>query len=187
MDPGASAHHRTPARPPESKASNEIKGKIFGMDGGYEKHMAAAIELSRESVASGGGPFGTVIVRNGEIIGKGVNRVTIWNDPTAHAEIVAIRDACRNLHSHQLNDCIIYASAEPCPMCVGAIYWARPQCVYFGNNREDTAAIGFDDALIYGELAMLHADRKIPFHQIMRDEAFQVFKLWAAKKDKTRY
>lgn len=149
--------------------------------------MAAAIELSQESVSSGGGPFGAVIVKDGEIIGRGLNRVTIWNDPTAHAEIVAIREACKHLHSFQLKDCIVYSSAEPCPMCFGAMYWARPRAVYFANTRKDAAAIGFDDALIYNEAATLHADRKIPFHQIMRDEALTVFKLWAAKEDRITY
>lgn len=157
------------------------------MDTEHETYMAVAIGLSQESVASGGGPFGAVIVKDGKIIGQGLNRVTISNDPTAHAEIVAIREACKNLKSFQLKDCIIYSSAEPCPMCFGAMYWARPQAVYFGNTRRDAAAIGFDDALIYKEAATLHADRRIPFHQLMRDEALKVFKLWAAKEDKVIY
>lgn len=157
------------------------------MDTEHETYMAAAIGLSQESVASGGGPFGAVIVKDGKIIGQGLNRVTISNDPTAHAEIVAIREACKNLKSFQLKDCIIYSSAEPCPMCFGAMYWARPQAVYFGNTRRDAAAIGFDDALIYKEAATLHADRRIPFHQLMRDEALKVFKLWVAKEDKVIY
>ncbi|HYC83427.1 MAG TPA: nucleoside deaminase [Candidatus Paceibacterota bacterium] len=157
------------------------------MENEHEKFMAEAIKLSRESVASGGGPFGAVIVKNGEIVGRGINRVTVFNDPTAHGEIVAIREACKNLNSFQLDDCVIYTSTEPCPMCLGAIYWARPKAVYFANTKDDAAAIGFDDAFIYDELDTPYESRKIPFRQMMREEALEAFKDWSGKEDKVEY
>lgn len=153
----------------------------------HKKYMADAIALSKESLASGGGPFGTVIVKNRKIVGKGINRVSAWNDPAAHGEIVAIRDACKNLNSFQLDDCILYTNSEPCPMCLGAIYWSRPKGVYFANTREDAAAIGFDDDFIYEEIDAEYASRKIPFHQISRNEALEAFALWANKDDKIPY
>src|SRR5690606_21795833 len=151
--------------------------------------MRAAIELSRKSLDSTaeGGPFGCVIVRHDEIIGKGWNRVIATNDPTAHAEVVAIRDACAHLGTHQLDDCEIYASYEPCPMCLGAIYWARPRAVYFANTRADAAAIGFDDHLIYEELKAPVDQRIIPMTMLGRDEAIRVFEEWKKREDRTAY
>jgi guanine deaminase len=150
--------------------------------------MARAIQLSVESAHSGrGGPFGAVIVRNGEIIAEGVNRVTSSNDPTAHAEVVAIRQACAKLGTFELKDCELYSSCEPCPMCLGAIYWARLSRIYYGNTAEDAAAIGFDDSFIYSELQVTPADRRVPAEQMMRDEALAAFRAWAEKPDKKTY
>ncbi len=147
-----------------------------------------AIALSQKGIDSNeGGPFGCVIVKDDTIIGRGHNRVINDIDPTAHAEIVAIRDACRNLGSFQLTDCEIYTSCEPCPMCLGAIYWARPKIIYYANNREDAASIGFDDSLIYSEMNMDLENRKIPMVNIKRLAAVKVFKKWANKNDKTLY
>ena len=150
--------------------------------------MQRAIELARSGMQSGkGGPFGCVIVKDGEIIGEGSNGVTSTNDPTAHAEVVAIRQACTNLNSFQLDGCDIYTSCEPCPMCLGAIYWARPAKVYYACTHEDAAAIEFDDKFIYEELALKPAERHIPFEQILRDKALEVFQEWKEKTDKIRY
>jgi guanine deaminase len=150
--------------------------------------MRKAIELSRSGMEAGkGGPFGCVIAKNGKIIGQGSNSVLETNDPTAHAEIVAIRDACRNLNSFQLEGCEIFASCEPCPMCLGAIYWARPSKVFFANTKKDAAFAGFDDEFIYGELELENEKRKIPFFQIMQDEAFKVFQDWISKGNKILY
>lgn len=154
----------------------------------HSPYMAEAIRLSLESVSKHkGGPFGCVIVKDGEIIARGYNQVTLNNDPTAHAEIVAIREACKNLNSFQLNDCEIYTSCEPCPMCLGAIYWSRPKKVYYANTRKDAAAIGFDDDFIYVELKADIAGRQLPFEQMMQEEAQQAFRLWAQKEDKKEY
>src|SRR5271169_1069655 len=145
--------------------------------------MARALALSLENVRSGrGGPFGALIVRDGEIIAEGVNCVTATNDPTAHAEMVAIREACRKLQSFELADCEIFTSCEPCPMCLGAIYWARPARVYFANSAEDAAHAGFDDAFIYEEIAVPHAGRRIPIRQLMREQAMEAFRAWEKKK-----
>lgn len=153
-----------------------------------ENFMQHAIELSAKGISSNeGGPFGCIIVKGEEIVGKGNNRVTSSNDPTAHAEVVAIRDACKNLNTFQLEDCEIYTSCEPCPMCMGAIYWARPKKVYFANNRTDAAEIGFDDSMIYEELTCDHAARKIPIISLGRDEAQKVFEQWKNKADKIAY
>jgi guanine deaminase len=150
--------------------------------------MARAIQLSVESAHSGrGGPFGAVIVRNGEIIAEGVNRVTSSNDPTAHAEVVAIREACAKLGTFELKDCELYTSCEPCPMCLGAIYWARLSRVYYGNTAQDAAAIGFDDSFIYSELQVIPTERRVPAQQIMRDEALTAFRAWTEKPDKKPY
>lgn len=150
--------------------------------------MTEAIRLSVESVTEhNGGPFGCVVVKDGKIIARGFNQVTQHNDPTAHAEIVAIREACKNLNSFQLSDCEIYTSCEPCPMCLGAIYWARPKKVYYANTRKDAAAIGFDDDFIYVELKADLAERRLPFEQLMQEEAQQAFRLWAQKEDKKEY
>lgn len=157
------------------------------MNDDHKKYMSEAIALSMQSISCGGGPFGTVIVKDGKVIGRGANSVTKLNDPTAHGEIVAIREACTNLNSFRLDGCILYTSCEPCPMCLGAIYWARVKEVYFANTREDAASIGFDDALIYAEINVPLRERKTQFHQIMRDEAITVFHSWAEKKDKISY
>ena len=151
--------------------------------------MLRAIELAQAGVDSNtGGPFGCVVAKNGEIVGEGVNRVTSTNDPTAHAEIVAIRDACKNLDSFQLEACSIYTSCEPCPMCLGAIYWARPERVFIACDRNDAAEAGFDDAFIYDELCSTDmADRKVPISMILRDEGLKVFQNWIAKPDKIEY
>jgi tRNA(Arg) A34 adenosine deaminase TadA len=153
-----------------------------------EKFMQAAIALSKNGVNNNeGGPFGCVIVKDDMIIGRGNNKVTSTNDPTAHAEVVAIRDACSNLGTFQLEGCEVYTSCEPCPMCLGAIYWARPSIIYFANNREDAAEIGFDDSMIYDEMKADIEDRKIPIKSLSRDEALKVFKDWQNKVDKTTY
>ena len=134
-----------------------------------------------------GGPFGCVIVKNGVIIGRGNNRVTGSNDPTAHAEVVAIREACRQLGSFQLDGCVLYTSCEPCPMCLGAIYWARPDRVVFAGTRVDAADAGFDDQLIYDELPLPYSERRIHTEHLLREEAQAVFEAWKAKEDKVRY
>jgi len=150
--------------------------------------MARAIQLSVESVHSGrGGPFGAVIVRNGEIIAEGVNRVTSSNDPTAHAEVVAIRQACTKLGTFELKDCELYTSCEPCPMCLGAIYWARLSRIYYANTAADAAAIGFDDSFIYSELQVIPTERRVPAQQMMHEEALAAFRAWAEKPDKKPY
>jgi guanine deaminase len=150
--------------------------------------MLRAIELARQGVAANaGGPFGAVVVKNGEIIGEGNNQVTSTNDPTAHAEIIAIREACKTIGSFQLDGCEIYTSCEPCPMCLGAIYWARPAKVFFACTRDDAAIIGFDDDFIYQELEKANEERELILVSLMRDEALEVFKSWAAKPDKIEY
>ena len=150
--------------------------------------MARAIELSVDNVRKNrGGPFGAVIARGQEIIAEGTNRVTQTNDPTAHAEIVAIRAACDKLRTFELKDCEIYSSCEPCPMCLGAIYWARLAPVYFAGLAGDASKAGFDDSLIYGEIAQPHDRRKIPMIPLMREQALKAFRLWAAKHDKISY
>jgi len=150
--------------------------------------MERAIRLAMDCVRSGrGGPFGAVIVKDGVIIAEGENRVTASNDPTAHAEILAIRQACAKLGTFELKDCELYTSCEPCPMCFGAIYWARLARIYFASTAQDAAEIGFDDSLIYDELALAHSARQIPTIQMMRDEALAAFRAWAEKPDKIRY
>lgn len=141
--------------------------------------MREAIDLAREGMTTGqGGPFGSVVVRDGEIIGRGCNMVTSTNDPTAHAEVVAIRDACQNLGTFQLDGCTLYASCEPCPMCLGAIYWARPSRIVYGAFHSDAAGAGFDDQFIYEELDKPREQRHIPMQQRLRDEANAVFREW---------
>lgn len=150
--------------------------------------MAGAIRLSQKMMrANKGGPFGAVVVKNNKIIARGFNQVTFSNDPTAHAEITAIRRACKKLKTFKLTGCELYTSCEPCPMCLGAIYWARPKKVYFANTKKDAAKIGFDDNFIYQELKKPLAKRKLRFHQMMRKEALKVFKEWQKKSDKTSY
>ena len=152
------------------------------------KFMTRAIELARAGMAANaGGPFGAVVVKDGEVIGEGNNQVTSSNDPTAHAEIIAVRQACEILQNFQLDGCTIYTSCEPCPMCLGAIYWARPERVVYACTREDAAAIGFDDDFIYRELDKPLASRTLPLVNIMRDDALTVFAEWSAKPDKIEY
>lgn len=150
--------------------------------------MAHAIQLSLDNVLSGrGGPFGAVIVQDGKILAEGVNRVTAVNDPTAHAEVVAIREACAKLRAFELTDCEIYTSCEPCPMCLGAIYWARLARVYFGNLASDASQIGFDDSFIYREIAQVVRKRSIPMVPMMREQALAAFRAWQDKPNKIPY
>ena len=150
--------------------------------------MLEAITLSHNGLQNNeGGPFGCVVVKDDQIVGRGNNRVTSSNDPTAHAEVVAIRDACQNLGTFQLEGCEIFTSCEPCPMCLGAIYWARPKIVYYANSRKDAADIGFDDSMIYDEMTADLDKRKIPIVSIGREEALKIFRLWEQKTDKTEY
>jgi guanine deaminase len=153
-----------------------------------EKFMRRAIELALENVKSGrGGPFGALIVKDGAVIAEGVNSVTSSNDPTAHAEMTAIRGACSALASFQLDGCELYTSCEPCPMCLGAIYWARPAAVFYGASAGDAAAAQFDDAFIFREMAQPARLRRITMTQVMRDEALAAFKAWLDKADRIRY
>lgn len=150
--------------------------------------MKMAIDLSREGMRAGkGGPFGCIIVRDGQVVGKGCNSVSSNNDPTAHAEIMAIKEACQNLGSFQLQGCEIYTSCEPCPMCLGAIYWARPDRVFYANDKNDAAAAGFDDDFIYQELNIPPEKRKIPMVQMLGDEAREIFREWEDMDNKTVY
>jgi tRNA(Arg) A34 adenosine deaminase TadA len=150
--------------------------------------MREAVQLAEQGMRSGrGGPFGCVVVRRGEIVGRGSNRVTSTNDPTAHAEVVAIRDACTALQTFQLTDCELYTSCEPCPMCLSAIYWARIPQVYYGNTRADAAAIGFDDEFIYQQVPLAPEARTVKMELFLRDEAQIAFQEWANKTDKIRY
>jgi len=150
--------------------------------------MERAIELAIENVKSGrGGPFAAVIIKDGRVIASGANQVTSTNDPTAHAEIVAIRAACTALGAFQLDGCDLYTTCEPCPMCLGAIYWARPARVFFGATARDAAAADFDDAFIYEQLSVDPARRKIPFVELMREEALACFREWRAKTDRIHY
>lgn len=152
------------------------------------KFMAEAIKLSLKVMrANKGGPFGAVVVKDGVIIARGFNRVTSTDDPTAHAEVVAIRKACQKLKTFQLTGCELYTSCEPCPMCLGAIYWARLDKVYYANTEEDAARVGFDDHFIYQELERPLGKRRLPIKQMMREEALQVFKEWEEKTDKVQY
>jgi tRNA(Arg) A34 adenosine deaminase TadA len=150
--------------------------------------MQEAIRLSIANVEEGkGGPFGAVVVKNGKIIARGINQVTTNNDPTAHAEVVAIREACKVLNSFQLDGCEIYTSCEPCPMCLGAIYWARPDKLFYANSKEDAANIKFDDQFIYEEMAKPVKERKLFTRQILRDEALEAFDKWTKSTNKTEY
>ena len=150
--------------------------------------MQEAIALAEKGILNNeGGPFGCVIVKDDKIIGRGNNKVTISNDPTAHAEIIAIREACKNLGSYQLEDCEIYSSCEPCPMCLGAIYWARPKVIYYGNSRKDAAKIGFDDSMIYDEISSDLTSRKIPVINICQKRANKTFAEWQQKENKKIY
>jgi tRNA(Arg) A34 adenosine deaminase TadA len=158
------------------------------MSGRESNFMQAAIDLAREGMQDGkGGPFGCVIVKDDVIIGKGCNSVTSYNDPTAHAEIVAIRNACKTLKHFQLTGCELYTSCEPCPMCLGAIYWARPSVVYFSNTRQDASLIGFDDSFIYDELTMPFDRRAIQTVQLEHPDAIKLFQEWTRKPNKIVY
>ncbi|MDA0975564.1 MAG: nucleoside deaminase [Planctomycetota bacterium] len=149
--------------------------------------MRRAIRLSSDNVRRAGGPFGAVIVKGGQVVGEGCNRVTATHDPTAHAEIVAIRDACRRLSTFDLSGAEIYTSCEPCPMCLAAIYWARLERIHFANTKEDAAAVDFDDHFIYEEIGRDPADRAIPRNQLLRDEAIKAFEDWTAHAGRIRY
>jgi len=152
-----------------------------------KKFMREAIRLSEESVKNGGGPFGAVIVKDGEIIAGLSNSVRPDNDPTAHAEVNTIRQACKKLGTFDLSGCVIYTSCEPCPMCLGAIYWAHLDRIYYANNREDAARISFDDDFIYQEIARPMSERTTPIVQMLRDEALGAFRMWDELEDKARY
>lgn len=149
--------------------------------------MREAIALAVENIRHGGGPFGAVVVRNGTVIARAANQVTTMNDPTAHAEILAIREACRTIDDFQLAGCELYTTCEPCPMCLGAIYWARPAQVYFACTRADAASAGFDDSLIYTEVTVEPVKRRIPMIQELREEGLRVFEEWGRKQDRRRY
>ena len=149
--------------------------------------MKRAIELSVKNVDKGGGPFGSVIVKNNKIIAEGANKVTSTNDPTAHGEIVAIREACKKLNNFSLNGCELYSNCEPCPMCLSAIYWSRIDKIYYANTREDAEKIDFDDSFIYSEFQKKIDERKITMTQMMREEALKAFELWNKKIDKIKY
>ncbi len=153
-----------------------------------EDFMRRAIALSHEMMAAGqGGPFGAVVVKDGEIIAEGHNQVTTSNDPTAHAEVVAIREACRKLGTFKLEGCEMFASCEPCPMCLSSIYWARIDRIWYANTRQDAAAIGFDDEFLYREVGLPLGDRSIPTEQLLSDEGRAAFEAWMAKPDKVEY
>ncbi len=170
------------------EASNAMKKSNDDIQSIHVHYMNIAIGNAIKGMNSNeGGPFGCIIVKDNKIIGKGNNKVTSSNDPTAHAEVEAIRNACENLGSFQLEGCVIYSSCEPCPMCLGAIYWARPDKVYFGCDKKDAANIGFDDDFIYQELPLTMKKRSIPFEQINKDKAIEAFEIWNNKEDKIDY
>lgn len=152
-----------------------------------KEFMREAIKIATDNVENGGGPFGAVIVKDGKIVGRGVNRVTASNDPTAHAEVSAIRDACKNLNTFDLKGCKIYTSCEPCPMCLGAIYWARLGHIYYGNTQKDAQDIDFDDSFIYRQIEKPMGHREIPEEQMLHEESIVTFEEWAKKSDKTPY
>lgn len=150
--------------------------------------MQQAIALATENVVSGrGGPFGAVIVKDGQVLSTGVNHVTEWNDPSAHAEIVAIREACGKLGTFRLEECDVYTSCEPCPMCLAALYWAHVRAIYFGNSAADAARVGFDDSFLYDELRKPLDQRKIPIRSLLSDKAQESFAAWEASPNKVQY
>lgn len=167
----------------KNSANNNTKEDIMEDN----KYMTEAIELSVNSVKTGGGPFGAVIVKDGEIIAKASNSVTLTHDPTAHAEVNAIRLACKELETFSLEGCTLYTSCEPCPMCLAAAYWAGIKEIYFGNSRVDAKDINFDDSFIYDEIPLDPKERSVPSSQIMRDKAIEAFQLWEKKEDKIEY
>jgi len=171
--------------PSSIKLQKKLQKRMTERD---EEFMRRAISLAQAGIdTNAGGPFGAIVVKNGEILGEGCNQVTSTNDPTAHAEVVAIRNACRRLGSFQLDDCVLYTSCEPCPMCLGAIYWARPKQVFFACTREDAAKVGFDDQFIYEEIERPIEERRIKSINFLRDEGLTVFKNWENKADKAQY
>jgi guanine deaminase len=154
----------------------------------HKRFLLEAVKLSANNLENAeGGPFGCVVVKDGVIVGRGYNKVIANHDPTAHAEVQAIRDACINLKTHQLDGCVLYTSCEPCPMCLGAIYWARPDAVYYANTRHDAAGIGFDDAFIYEQINRNDADRTIPTIHVSMDEAKAIFDAWTSKAERPEY
>ena len=153
----------------------------------HNKFMQMAIDAANENIEKGGGPFWALVVRDGKIVGKGGNQVTNNNDPTAHAEIMAIRDASKNLQNYNLSDCVLYTTCEPCPMCLGAIYWARIPHVYYGNDRKDAADIGFDDEFIYREITLPISRRSVLMQSLLSDEAIVTFKQWQSMPHKEEY
>ena len=157
------------------------------MGSSKEKFMHLAIDLATENIKNGGGPFGAVIVKDGEVIATGCNRVTASNDPTAHAEVSAIRAACKDLDTFNLEGCEIYSSCEPCPMCLGAIYWAHIDKIYYAANKHDAADAGFDDSFIYKELELTPEDRRLKTEVLLEKEALRVFESWKAQEDKVEY
>ena len=161
--------------------------KDYNLTQADREFMQQAIELSKENVLNGGGPFGAVIVRDGEVIATGTNRVTANNDPTAHAEVNAIRSACAKEGTFKLKGCTCYTSCEPCPMCLAALYWAGVERIFYGNTKDDAKAINFDDSFIYDEIAKPYAKRAIPIINIMREEAISAFKMWEKSEDKVEY
>ena len=170
-------------------AKNAEKSEILTQNNGMTKEdfMREAIALAEESVRKGGGPFGAVIVKDGRIVARGSNSVTLLNDPTAHAEVSAIRAACSVVSNFKLDGCELYTSCEPCPMCLGAAYWAGITKIYYGNTKRDAAAIGFDDSFIYDEIELAPADRRVPAVEMLRDEALKAFRMWSEKEDKVEY
>ncbi|HNW90672.1 MAG TPA: nucleoside deaminase [Bacteroidales bacterium] len=154
----------------------------------HKKFIGLVIEMAGENALSlSGGPFAAIVVRNGEIVGKGTNKVTSTNDPTAHAEVVAIRDACKNLGTFQISDCVLYTSCEPCPMCLGAIYWARPAQVFFAATQKEASAAGFDDSFIYQQIPLPYEQRSIPFINVKHQDFNKPFDLWVVNDKKTEY
>jgi guanine deaminase len=189
--------HRVECSAARGVADFEVRALRFELDAGKLKYMSEnaanpelmkrAIAIALENVRNGGGPFGTVIALAGRIVAEGVNRVTATNDPTAHAEIVAIRAACAKLSAFQLDGCDLYTTCEPCPMCLGAIYWARPARVFYASSAGDAAAAGFDDKFIYDELYLPFAAREISMTQLMREESLLIFTAWKKSENKTEY
>ncbi len=179
MDLDGAAHNK------KERRSQQNYTKILNME---EKFMKRAIELSQKNMRQGqGGPFGAVVVKQGQIVGEGWNKVTSTNDPTAHAEVEAIRQACAKLQNFDLSDCEIYTSCEPCPMCLSAIYWARINKIYFANTKKDAAQIQFDDAFIYEQISKPMEQRQIPMQQAMHKEALEVFSEWQNMPNKKQY
>ena len=175
---GSGQPSKAPGTPPQSPPAYDLK---------HQPHLEEALELASASVDRGGGPFGALVVRQGEVLGRGANRVVLNRDPSAHAEVLAIREACQNLGTHDLSGCEIYSSCEPCPMCLGAILWARLERVHFAATRHDAARAGFDDALLYGELALESHARQVPLLAHALAQAQLPFERWLSKEDRAPY